>query len=75
MIAVDTNILVYAHREDSDFHKEALNALLLLAGGSRLWGIPWPCVHEFVSIVTHPSIYSPPTFYNYVLCNYKLSHL
>lgn len=61
MIAIDTNILVYAHREDSDFHEEALKAVLALAEGSRLWGIPWPCVHEFISIVTHPSIYSPPT--------------
>jgi len=23
MIAIDTNILVYAHREDSSWHKEA----------------------------------------------------
>lgn len=61
MIAVDTNILVYAHREDSEFHPEALAALLGLAQGNRLWGIPWPCVHEFISIVTHPSIYAPPT--------------
>lgn len=61
MIAVDTNLLVYAHREDSDFHAEALHAILSLAEGSRLWGIPWPCVHEFISITTHPSIYAPPT--------------
>lgn len=61
MIAVDTNLLVYAHREDSDFHAEALHAILSLAEGRRLWGIPWPCVHEFVSITTHPSIYAPPT--------------
>jgi predicted nucleic acid-binding protein len=25
------------------------------------WAIPWPCVHEFVAIVTHPRIYLPPT--------------
>jgi len=61
MIAVDTNILVYAHREDSDFHTEALSSLLGLAEGNRQWGIPWPCVHEFISVVTHPSIYNPPT--------------
>jgi len=24
-------------------------------------GIPWPCVHEFLAIVTHPLIYNPPT--------------
>lgn len=61
MIAIDTNILVYAHREDSDFHIPAHSALVGLAQGSRAWGIPWPCVHEFVAIVTHPSIYRPPT--------------
>ena len=61
MIAVDTNILVYAHREDSEFHKEALKALIDLAEGSRRWAIPWPCIHEFIAITTHPSIYVPPT--------------
>jgi hypothetical protein len=40
MIAVDTNLLVYAHREDSPFHKPALQALAGLAGSGRRWGIP-----------------------------------
>jgi predicted nucleic acid-binding protein len=22
---------------------------------------PWPCLHEFLAIVTHPAIYDPPT--------------
>ena len=26
-----------------------------------MWAIPWPCVHEFLAIVTHPRIYAPPT--------------
>jgi hypothetical protein len=25
------------------------------------WAIPWPCVYEFLGVVTHPKIYSPPT--------------
>jgi predicted nucleic acid-binding protein len=25
------------------------------------WAIPWPCVHEFLAISTHPKIYFPPT--------------
>jgi predicted nucleic acid-binding protein len=25
------------------------------------WAIPWPCIHEFLAIVTHPRIYAPPT--------------
>lgn len=61
MIAVDTNLLVYAHREDAEFHQEALDAVLSLAKGNRLWGIPWPCLHEFIAITTHPSIYQPPS--------------
>ena len=24
-------------------------------------GDPWPCVHEFLAIVTHPKIFRPPT--------------
>jgi len=61
VIAVDTNILVYAHREDSPFHAAAFRRVAELAEGSVNWAIPWPCVHEFVAIVTHPRIYSPPT--------------
>jgi uncharacterized protein len=61
LIAVDTNILVYAHREDSAFHDPAATRIAELAEGSATWSIPWPCVHEFLAIVTHPRIYAPPT--------------
>jgi len=61
MIAVDTNVLVYAHREDSQWHPQAYARLAELAEGPSTWAIPWPCVHEFLAIVTHPRIYSPPT--------------
>ena len=61
MIAVDSNILVYAHREDSEWHDAALAKMIGLAEGRGAWAIPWPCAHEFLAIVTHPRIYSPPT--------------
>ncbi len=61
MIAVDTNVLVYAHREDSPWHETAALRLQELAEGPRPWAIPWPCVHEFLAIATHPRIYAPPT--------------
>jgi toxin-antitoxin system PIN domain toxin len=61
MIAVDTNILVYAHREDSSWHQSAAKVLRELAEGRSAWAIPWPCLHEFLAIVTHPRIYTPPT--------------
>lgn len=59
MIAVDTNILVYAHREDSPFHDAASERIAELAEGSAMWAVPWPCLHEFLAIVTHPRIYAP----------------
>lgn len=61
MIAVDTNVLVYAHREDSPWHDAAYARIAELAEGRESWAIPWPCIHEFLAIVTHPRIYAPPT--------------
>jgi toxin-antitoxin system PIN domain toxin len=61
LIGVDTNLLVYAHREDSQWHKVASRCINELAKGRSPWAIPWPCVHEFIAIVTHPRIYSPPS--------------
>ena len=54
MIAVDTNLLVYAHREDSPWHDDAYARIRELAEGPASWGVPWPCIHEFLAIVTHP---------------------
>ena len=59
MIAVDTNILVYAHRAESGFHAEAFECLRSLAEGGKPWGIPVSCLHEFLSVVTNPRIFDP----------------
>ena len=61
MIALDTNLLVYAHRADSPWHRAAAERVRELATGRGAWAIPWPCLHEFLAIVTHPRIYDPPT--------------
>jgi len=61
MLAVDTNILVYAHRADSQWHQAADQIISELAEGTMTWAIPSPCLYEFYAIVTHPRIYKPPT--------------
>lgn len=61
MIAVDTNILVYAHRRDSEFFERASAAVRRLAESPEHWAIPWPCVHEFLAVVTHPRIFEIPS--------------
>jgi len=58
VIAVDTNILVHAFREGSPFHGRALACLRSLTEGTQAWAVPWPCVHEFLAVATHPRI--PP---------------
>jgi len=61
LIALDTNLLIYSHREESRFHPAAKELLDSLRLKTAQWAIPWPCVHEFVAIVTHPRIYNPPS--------------
>ena len=61
MIAVDTNVLVYAHPEDCEWHDAADRAVRQLAEGPGAWAILWPCLYEFLSIATHPRIFKTPT--------------
>lgn len=57
MIAVDTNVLVYAHRREASEHAVARDAVRRMATGRDAWAIPWPCVYEFISVVTNPRIW------------------
>jgi predicted nucleic acid-binding protein len=57
MIAVDTNLLVYAHRRESRYHGACSALIRSLAEGDARWAIPWPCVFEFFSVVTNPRIW------------------
>lgn len=59
MIAVDTNVLVYAHRPEDARHEVALDALKTLALGSAAWALPVFVIGEFLRVVTHPRIASP----------------
>jgi len=61
MIALDTNILVYAHREELPLHNEARASIEHLIANSQRFALPWPCIHEFFSVVTHPRRFRPPS--------------
>jgi toxin-antitoxin system PIN domain toxin len=58
--AVDTNVLVYSEIVSSAHHPAARLLLTELAEGRVPWAIPWPCVYEFLRVVTHPRVFSPP---------------
>lgn len=57
MIAVDANVLVYAHRREAREHSAAVRRLTELAAGRDAWAIPWPCIYEFFSVVTNRRIW------------------
>jgi len=61
VIALDTNILVYAKRQETPHHAQARDLLIDLAEGDSLWALPWPCIYEFVRVVTHSRVFDPPT--------------
>lgn len=61
MIAVDTNILVYAHRAGVPEHRAALRTLERARRDSRGWGVALRSVVEFWSVVTHPAARGRPS--------------
>lgn len=61
MKAVDTNVLVYAHRSELSQHQTAHELIKELVDAGEPWAIPWPCVYEFLRVVTHPRVFQPPT--------------
>ena len=56
MIALDTNLLVYAHREGSAEHGKAKSAILEALNDREGWGVCLPSVAEFWRIVTQPNL-------------------
>ena len=54
MTAVDTNVLVHAHRKESPKHEAARRRVIALA--ERSLGIPVFCLGEFLRVVSHPKM-------------------
>lgn len=67
MIAVDTNLLVYAHRPEMPFHESARQVLAEAASNREPVSVPWPCVHEFLAVVSNPRIFTDPTPMSFAL--------
>jgi uncharacterized protein len=61
VIALDTNILVHAHRHGTSHHEPALALLASLAGGPAPYALFWPSLYEFLRVVTHHRVFDPPS--------------
>ena len=60
MLLVDTNVLVYAADEHSEFHAICMAWLDRQRRQSGAWYITWPIVYEFLRVSTHPRIARRP---------------
>ena len=67
MIALDTNILVHAHRAESPWYAEVKEVVRALAEGSDPWAVPWHCFIEFLGVVTNSRVFNPPTSLDHAL--------
>jgi predicted nucleic acid-binding protein len=61
LIAIDTNLLVYAQRRHAVEHRAAQRAIERASADPRGWGISLPCIAEFWGVVTHPAISGGPS--------------
>jgi predicted nucleic acid-binding protein len=61
MIAIDTNILVYAHRTAAKEHRNAKRVIERALDDPRGCGVAVACIAEFWAVVTHPTSPRPST--------------
>jgi predicted nucleic acid-binding protein len=61
MIAIDTNLLIYAHRSGTREHRSARSAIEAACGSAGGCAITLPSIAEFFSVVTHPAASGRPS--------------
>jgi predicted nucleic acid-binding protein len=66
VIAVDTNILTYAHRPESPLHAQALAVLEELCAGRSAWSIPVHCLVEFAAVASNRRLWREPSTLEHV---------
>jgi len=60
MLAVDTNVLVYAADADSPFHRSCRDWLERQRSRPDAWYTSWPILYEFLRVTTHPRVMRRP---------------
>jgi toxin-antitoxin system PIN domain toxin len=57
----DTNVLLYAHRQDVPGHEEYRSWLEALLRGPEPYGMSDLVLSAFLRVVTHPRVFDPPS--------------
>ncbi len=60
MFVVDTNVLLYAADETSEFHRPCRSLLEASRAGPTPWFVTWGIAYEFLRVATHPRVYAHP---------------
>jgi toxin-antitoxin system PIN domain toxin len=60
VLAVDTNILVYAADSDAQFHTPCRDWLEHQRARPDAWYTTWPILYEFMRVTTHPRVMRRP---------------
>ena len=59
-MVIDTNILLYAANQDSEFHQPCRAQLQACIRQASPWYLTWPICYEFLRVCTHPRVLSKP---------------
>lgn len=61
MVLADVNVLVYAHREDTEHHAACRRWLEAAINGEERYGVSELVLSGFVRITTHPKVFASPS--------------
>jgi hypothetical protein len=61
MLLFDVNVLLYAHREETERHTVCLRELEIAVNGPQAFGFSDLIASSFLRVVTHPRIFNPPS--------------
>ena len=60
MFVADTNVLIYAADQDSEFHRPCRSLLEKWRRQSSPWFLTWSVCYEFLRVSTHPKVFHKP---------------
>ncbi|GIL05563.1 MAG: ribonuclease VapC43 [Betaproteobacteria bacterium] len=61
MVLPDVNVLVYAHREDTEHHVPCRRWLEATINGEERYGVSELVLSGFIRVVTHPKVFAAPS--------------
>jgi uncharacterized protein len=61
VLAIDTNVLLYAADQDSEFHERCVDLLESLRASAAPTFLTWNVCYEFLRVATHPRIFARPS--------------